>query len=615
MLTSMLERLTKCMVVAIVFLVGAGSSWIVFYGFSLLELDESIDQNAQVLIENPPIETTNSTIESGDVDELLTTSTQSPIRNLDEIVKLRGPLERNTVLLNVLKQSDEDQVLDLLVQTRQLDPPARLHTQAFVIQRLVRINPLRALTEVQQFRPPRIRYLLAELFREWVQFDLDSAISRAKALSHADKHVALEVILNERSDLSVTQRFEIARQLGHEQLAHEFIMQEIKSEALKEPERSWREIVEEAQNEPGQIKLLTEIAKIWVKQSGLGVLDQMRKSLDNSLTRSLITTVALREVARTNPSTAFEYAMNLDNDPQNKSKFAVVQKWAESDPHGVLHAMSSMEHTGQYWLLLDRLIDTWSSYHPLTLLTDFDSLPSDVGESAIKEAVSAIARSSPQEAAEILSAMEDMKNDNLKLDAARSVFFLWSLGDMDAALDWILNDAGMKGIRSRLVTSAMFTLVNRDRDIERALKIALELPIGENEIGPEAVVVAQIASRYTETAIQYMSKVREGPTKTEAYSCLGYVLARKNMTTRALKLLQQVPDYAKEQYLAQVLGGWAKYHPKRLFESLDDLPSKEIASTAAFSLLFYDPQYEPLSPEQIETVKTYLTEEDAKQLE
>ena len=211
--------------------------------------------------------------------------------------------------------------------------------------------------------------------------------------------------------------------------------------------------------------------------------------------------------------------------------------------------------------------------------------------------------------------MEDMKNDNLKLDAARSVFFLWSLGDMDAALDWILNDAGMKGIRSQLVTSAMFTLVNRDRDIERALKIALELPIGENEIGPEAVVVAQIASRYTETAIQYMSKVREGPTKTEAYSCLGYVLARKNMTTRALKLLQQVPDYAKEQYLAQVLGGWAKYHPKRLFESLDDLPSQEIASTAAFSLLFYDPQYEPLSPEQIETVKTYLTEEDAKQLE
>ena len=115
------------------------------------------------------------------MDELLTTSTQSPIRNLDEIVKLSGPLERNTVLLNVLNQSDEDQVLDLLVQTQQLDPPARLHTQAFVIQRLVRINPLRALTEVQQFRPPLIRYLLAELFREWVQFDLDSAISRATA--------------------------------------------------------------------------------------------------------------------------------------------------------------------------------------------------------------------------------------------------------------------------------------------------------------------------------------------------------------------------------------------------------------------------------------------------
>jgi len=615
MLTSRHGSLTKCVVVATVFLVGLGSSWVVFYGFSLLERDEIDHQNALVLIGNPSSETTISTVESGDLDELLKTSKRLPIRNIDEIVKLSGPLERNTVLLNVLNQADEDQVLDLLEQTQHLDPPARLQTQAFVIQRLVRINPLRAHAEVLKFRSPQVRYLLTELFREWVQFDLDSAISRAKTLSHADKHVALEVILKERSDLTITKRLEIAQQLGLEQFALEFIMPEITSEALKEPERSWSEIVEDAQNEPGQIKLLTEIAKIWIERAGLGALDRIRQSLDNSPTKSLITTAVLREVARTNPRIAFEYAMNLDNDPDNESKFAVVQKWAESDPHGVLHAISSMEQTGQYWLLLKRLIDTWSSYHPQTLLTDFDSLPSDVGEFAIKEAVSAIARSSPQEAAEIVSAMEDMKNDNLKLDAARSVFFLWSRGDMDSALDWILNDAGMKGLRSRLLTSAVFTLVNRDRDIERAMNIALVLPIGENEIGPEAVVVAQIASRHTETAIAYMSKVREGPTKSEAYSCLGYVLATKNMTARALKLLQQVPDYAKEPYLAQVLGGWAKYSPKRLFESLDDLPSKEIASTAAFSLLFYEPQYGQLSSEQIETVKTYLSEEDAKELE
>ena len=615
MSTIRLGRLTKCVVVPIVFLVGMGSSWVVFYGFSLLERDENNNQNTQIVSWDQSSETTIATVESGHLNESRTTSMLLPIRNLDEIAKLRGPLERNTVLLNVLNQSDEDQVLDLLGQTQQLDPPARLQTQAFVIQRLVKINPLRALTEVQQFQPPQFSHLLTALFREWVQFDLDSAISHAKTLSHAGKRAALRGILKERNDLTVTKRFEIAQQLGHGQFAHEFIMQEITSKALEEPERSWRKIVEEAQNEPRQIELLTETAKIWVEETGLGALDQIRQSLDNSPTKSLITTAVLREIARTNPRTAFEYAMNLDNDPQNESKFAVVQKWAESDPHGVLHAMSSMEQTGQYWLLLERLIDTWSSYHPRTLLTDFDSLPSNVGESAIKEAVSAIARGSPQEAADIVSAMEDMKNDNLKLDAARSVFFLWSVGDMDAALDWILNDASMKGLRSRLVTSAIFTLVNRDRDIERALNIALELPIGENEIGPEAVVVAQIASRYTDTAIEYMSKVREGPTKTEAYSCLGYALARKNMTARALKLLQQVPDYAKEQYLAQVLGSWAKFHPKRLFESLDDLPSKEIASTAAFSLLFYEPEYAHLSSEQIETVKTYLSEEDAKQLE
>ena len=234
---------------------------------------------------------------------------------------------------------------------------------------------------------------------------------------------------------------------------------------------------------------------------------------------------------------------------------------------------------------------------------------------ATNRVITKIAGENPSDVFEIVSAMEDKKDDSLKLHAARSAIDQRGWHDMESVLDWILNDAGMEKLRSRLLTYAMFPLVNGLRDSERALSAALELPLGDNEIGPEAVVIAQVAYRDIDKAIEYMSQVRDGPTKTEAYSCLGYLLARKSMTDRAMKLVQQVPDYAKEQYLAQVLGGWAKYHTKNLFESLDELPSKEMASTAAFSLLFYEPQREHLSPAQIETVKTYLTEEDAEQLE
>ena len=608
-------RSTHWAVFTLVFLAGIGTSAVVFYRPSLFEHEGGNKQNNPFERGAPSSGSTILNTESTNLGEIIARATQTQISSLEEMVKLGGPLERNSVLLGVLGQSNEDQVLDLWVQTKQLDPPARIQTQALIIQKLVRIKPLLALSEVQKFQPPRISYLLTALFREWVQFDLDAAISQATTLSHDGKLAALVGILKERNDLTLTERREIARQLGHEQFANAFIKEEISRVALHEPERVWKELLAAAQIERAQVDLLTQTAQIWVEQMGIGALDQIRESLDNSPTKSFISSMVLREVAQTNPSTAFEYALKLDNDLHNNSIITVVQEWAETDPHGALDAISSVEQTKQYRLLLERLIKTWASYHPRTLLMDLDSLPTEAVESATKEAVSAIARGYPREAAEIVSAMEAKNDGSLKLEAARSVFDLWSMRDMDAALDWVLNDAGTEGLRSRLLTHAMFPLVHRHRDSERALNVALKLPLGENEIGAEAVVIAQIANRDIDKAIEYMSKVRDGPTKTEAYSCVGYVLAENNMTDRALNLMHQVPDYAKEQYLAQVLGGWAKYHPKHLFESLDELPSKEIASTAAFSLLFYESQPSQLNPEQIETVKTYLSEEDAKQLE
>ena len=351
-------RVTNYVVFILVILVGIGTSWIVFYAFSLLERDGDNNQNTQILIGDLSSEHTNSPVESDDLEETLATSTQPQIRTIEELVKLRSPLERNTVLLNVLRQSDEDRVLELLAQTKQFDPPVRLQTQAFILQRLARINPLRALSEVQDFQTPRFSDLLYALFSEWVQFDLDTAVSQAKTLSHAGRLVALEGVLQERSDLTITERLEIAQQLGHEQFANNFIKQETINEALNEPERVWKEMVESAQNEPAQIKLLTEIAKIWVEQTGMGALDQIRDSLDNSPTKLLITTAVLREVTVKHPHTAFEYALNLDHDPYLESTLTVVQQWAEFDPHSVLDTISSLKQTGQSWLLLERLIWT-----------------------------------------------------------------------------------------------------------------------------------------------------------------------------------------------------------------------------------------------------------------
>lgn len=552
--------------------------------------------------------------ESEPSEALPTKPNQKKPLTLEEIVQLGGPLERNTALHSVLTHAAEDQVLDMLETSRHLDPPAHVQTQAIILQRLARINPQSAFAQAKQFDRPRTLPLLTGLFREWSQIDLDEAVTHAATLTGDRKLAALEGVLTERSDLTNSAHREVARQLDDERYAINLITQEIISQSIDEPERVWNESVLEAKHDPKLAEMLKEIALNWVEKDGLEAMDHIIESLDNSLSRALISTAVLREVARTDPSGALRYAMTLDFDPYHDTKYAVVDEWAKSDPQNAFESISSMEQTGRKRLLMKRLIKTWGGFHRESLLESLESLPTELVSFATERVMSSIASGRPDEAAKIVAAMDD---DSLKMVAARRVITLWSMRDTEAALDWVLNEQGLESQRSRLLT---YLLVRYVRDnVDRAMDLALEQPLEADEIGLEVWVVAQLASTANtgdlDIVFEYLSRVRDGATKMEAYRLVGLELVRRHRTEKAMNLVQQIPEEGKTKYLAQIFGSWAISRPNELVESLDQMPSSEYASMAALALLRSDPQSNQLSTDQTETVKTFLTEEDVKRLD
>ena len=597
---------------AIVFVAGIGASAAIFYGVPIPERNDGNLDNSTAPRVEAPSSSASSADRSRSVSRETAKVTHSPIYSLADIAKLNSPLERSTALHNVLSEANDVQVLELLEHSEQLEYPARVQTQAVILQKLVRANPSSALTQIAEFNQPDSSEVLSAMFSEWAQFDLNAAISHATTLESTGKQAALEGILQERIDLTDQKRREIAQQLGNEQYAINVITLEKLNKSIAEPEEVWEEIVEEAQNDRDQLELLTQIAQIWVEKQGLEALDHIFTSHDNKRTRSAISIAVYREVALTNPSRALEHSMTgktLDRVPYWDSVLIVVEEWAKSDPHSALDAVRSVSRAGLQRPMLVSLVETWATHDPHSILEELDSLPNNMVELATKTATSALASNSPRDAAAIVSSMDDKP---LKGDSLRSVIDYWIARDMEAALDWVLKDPDLEFQRTQLIGYVLLTLV--EHDPERAMRVALAQPLGENEVGLEDWIIAKLARIDIDKAIEYLPRVRDDATKTDSYRSVAFNLAEQGLNDKALQLLKQVPDYAKEAYLSRWLSAWVSFDPTDVYESLDQMPSADIASLAALNLLTNDPWGKHLNPEQMETVRAHLTEEDTKQL-
>lgn len=603
------------------FLLGIGSASAVYW---LLVAPGSTDQLADSVSPSPPSQLdepiTYQDIESSEI-AVQNEAAVKTIRRIDDLNDIKSSFERGLALRSLLSNSTESQVAEFFKQTLDLPPTNTAYgRQVAVIQRFAHLNPRRALSVVLELDTQQYStwQFISSIFREWAHSNLDEAVAHARSLDENWKRAALEVIVQERRDLSEEILIAIARDLGNEQIAISAIAQQKIEEAIGDPEKAWNEIVVELQDDTEHSWSIARVAAAWVEQSGLSVLDQIAQSLTNVGMRQTAVSTALRTAAITDPAGAFRYALTLENDQYNQSITGVLDTWARSDPHAALAAVSEVERRTLRRELEESVVRTWAYDQPRAVLESLSSLPEHAQPTAISTALQEIASNSPEEAAQFVATVE---SGPTRMAAATSVAFAWINEDHEAALDWILNDPATEEIASQLLQQVLWSLVRIDPTLAMATALAQPISADDNRtgwgsgMGLELAVISTLVHSDLDTAIELLPQVREGATRQSAYQAVTSAMIRDGQIDEALGMVRQVPESDRTALYMALASAWAGSDPEGLLNSMDRLPSKEVKSRAAMTLVSHNRFQKSLTEEQLEKAKKFLTDEDAKALE
>ena len=530
-------------------------------------------------------------------------ASMSRIADLDDLSEIESATERTFNLHGLLMHADESQLNSYLQQSAVMDRSAlRDQIQSAVVQRLAESNPQATLKVIAGLPDRQGQQLVATVFGEWSNWDLDGALTGAKTLTESERLAALNGILASRSDLSDSLQQQIARQLGHEHFAMQTQSSDTASSSEGDPRQAWNALVNDAYEDIAQIGSLVQIAQTLVQQNGFEALDWIRDSLVDDTVLDATVRSVLHHVALSDPQAAFLQAQSISRDAQDVALPTIVEMWARSDPLVAMGRISSLKNASQRKKLQTTLLQAWAENDAQDLFDNLEQIPESLRQNAEQEAMLAVARSSPSDAVAYLAELTALdRQQTLALEIAEH----WSQQDIYAALDWVLSEQFTnESTKRRALTEVLRNLV--DVDPVLALQTALKQPLTKYGRGLEAMVIEQLARTDLERAISLLSQVRDGSTKLHAYISAGRSLVQNGRYVRALRLGQQLSDEQQSAYRHSIMWQWAEADPQSLLASLDDLPSQDAKTQAALGLVMANFRTKALSDDQMKYVSSVL---------
>ena len=529
--------------------------------------------------------------------------------DLQRISEIEGEFARSDALHSFLVSQDRKSLSALMEQTEAIRPKTvQTRMRRTIVLRLTMIDPVLALESIEDL-PFRSRdSLTTTIFGEWSQLSLDQSIAYAKGLDDIQKYAALRGILESRVDLSEQARREIAIEVGNEIVADEVLERESYLSLLEDPQQSWYKVAANLDESLESMENALNVATAWVRQSGLGVLNEINDSLDQSSRKTSVLIAAVTRAAHRNPSGTVTQLLEMNEQLARSTAPTAIRIWARMDPQSALVTASSVESAGFRNSLQQSVVSEWARNDARELLASIDSIPENVVNLAQERAVRALASSDPVEAARLFDVL-DLEDKDVGI--AHDIASNWSKSDALAALDWVFNTSALESIQGELLKSVLGNLAKRDP--EYAMDLALQQPV---ELGLEVAVISRLASVDPLKALDLLSQMRDGGHVYSAYSSVGSELVKIGQSQRAIKLASELSPFYRQIYFNSVLGQWARTDPEEMLESIDELPSSDAKSSAALALAMQSRfTNSVLSDEQIALAKTFLNERDTKALD
>ena len=530
-------------------------------------------------------------------------------------IQIQGIFEHPTVfdqyalLYSTLSTATEQELKEWWVQSQKIERTSHRETfQEAVLRKLVAFDPEAAIQLVNTVSQLQSGALLSSVFGEWSLSDLDSAIGAAKILSGPQRKIALQAILRTRDDLPEDKHRSIALQLKGEETFLKLVSDTKASRSIAKPQESWNVLLNDDVADNLQTESLIIVAEAWQEQVGFAVLSDIFTEIEDYHVKLQL----VRAVAQVDLAAALEYTRGLVDGREKQYLSGIIgREWARTDAHAAILAVSTFQPPSLASRLENDVLTTWAVANPTEVIENIELLSEEFRVSTLELAFMQIARKEPIAAIAKVRSVESSIGNTSSI--VRKIVHQWSSQKPDDAIDWVVqNFAPEDSQRGILLEVALPFLALQNP--ERAVELALEQPVPDDGPGLDYLVLREIAREGDiDVAKKFLSRVHKN-SKSLVYTEIGSVLVRESQTFEALELGTELEEKDQQVYYRYVFNTWARTNPKNLFNSLDDLPTPRVKSSAALQLVLSNRVRPLLTEEQINQAKTQLSADDEAKL-
>ena len=579
-------------------LVGVGSYLVFYTVYTHTLTNEGVTQQ--------PLLGTSDTVSLDSNSDL-----SSDFLRLVESPETKYLFAQETELLNLLSQTDEAGLIDLLEQSKSISlRKPRWSTQKKIIRRIAQLNPSLALESVQSFPSQRTASLKTAIFREWSSANTSALIEYVSTMDEANKRLALSAVVQVNIGSSEEEFLRIGRMLGIEQYARLLIQEQtVNAQYLLHPQQAWTAVIHDEFHDSLQRDLLAKIATGWIEEDGLEVVALISQP-DAGWREPLVGLGVLREVvskyAANDPQQTFETVSAFAESQGGRFvQDTILSVWTRLDPLAALEAVKTtgLPTTSQ---LLRVIVGSWVRDDPLGVLEQISHIPAPLRSYAREQAITRIADSQPQS---VIKLIKDEDNQITKRVFAPILVERWGFKDSSAAFEWVVNESYVEDMRDELLYIVLVNMA--DYDPEKAFELALQYPNnnpGAEYQGIDAWVIDAIAKRDSDLALDLVSRVSDD-SKVNAYSSIGVALLEKMDFDRAIALSDQLSESAQSQYFEYIFWQWSEMHYWFLYDYLTELP-EEHQPLAASNLYSHGLSDNFLNDVQKNRIKLLIKEDD-----
>lgn len=562
---------------------------------------------------NDPEDTTNS-LPAQQSDSLrhsvhVPTEQESTTKNYPH----ESAFARDATLFYQTNRSSREDLIGQLSQSFKIDSKSdRLAAQAIILRKLTSIDPQEALDQLELLNTVGSDSLLAAVFYEWSHSDFVSAANEASQLPAPKRTLVLKEILRARDDLPESNRLDLARSFGSEDLVLEIATEtEVSRLVDEDPQLAWEFAIGDDVDDFVQIELLVGIAEEWKEREGFSVLSQISETLAG-YERSGILKHVVTALSKSNHEEALSYAQGMPPDSWYTVCWTIASSWARSNPEAAFSFVSQIGDGSLRSTLQHSVVNSWATSDPHGILEAEKSLPKDLFQMGLASAFRSIADQDVDEAIRLMQSMEGSVASTFSI--AQTIVFHWPDSDPEGALEWVDSLAALDTSQKRgLVQEALKHLVLVDP--KKAFEIARQRVAKDGELDIESRLVRELVGRqYVDVAISMLPLVSDSA----RLSCFQYVasgLVEADRPEEAFELASQLPESEKANYIGRVAFSWARSKPLELVESMDSLPSNDAQSTAAAEILKQNNRMPILDDDQVKYMATFLNEYHRSNLE